>query len=171
MVFLNENPDDMHTCNMYTVLHTRNPSNFLRTYFSIMIQCAHCTMGCVSLSDRRMGSACASSCNPNSFPFSSIERYASRAFCNSLASCCFLNMDSASWSQRWFIPHFLRFLTPSSGSFPILRFTQSSRAYLNHWRIHHTHLPRWHPCKSQPAQSKSQLANTKVSWQLAGENG
>jgi hypothetical protein len=71
MVFLNENPDDMHTCNMYTVLHTRNPSNFLRTYFSIMIQCAHCTMGCVSLSDRRTGSACASSCNPFSFPFSS----------------------------------------------------------------------------------------------------
>ena len=30
-------------------------------------------------------------------------------------------------------------------------------------RVSPTHYPRWHPCKSQPAKSKSQPANTKVS--------
>ncbi len=38
-------------------------------------------------------------------------------------------------------------------------------------RVSPTHYPRWHPCKSQPAKSKSQLANTKVSRQLAGQKG
>ncbi len=60
---------------------------------------SHSTMGYVSFSDRSTGSACTSSCNTNCFPLSSIERYysvtplASRAFCDSLAVCCFWNME------------------------------------------------------------------------------
>jgi hypothetical protein len=38
-------------------------------------------------------------------------------------------------------------------------------------RVSPTHYPRWHPCKSQPAKSKSQPANAKVIRQLAGQNG
>ncbi len=38
-------------------------------------------------------------------------------------------------------------------------------------RVSPTHYTMWHPCKSQPAKSKSQPANTKVSRQFAGQKG
>ncbi len=37
------------------------------------------------------------------------------------------------------------------------------------FRVSPTHYPRCHSCKSQPAKSKSHPANTKISWQLAGQ--
>jgi hypothetical protein len=38
-------------------------------------------------------------------------------------------------------------------------------------RVSPAHYPRWHPCKSQPAKSISQPANTKVTRQLPGQKG